>query len=183
MLTDISVFLLRTLTHLILLVVLLRLFLQLARANFRNPLAQAIMQLTSPLVVPVRRIVPPIGKIDTATVIVAYAVQLLLLVALFLLVRTPLGAVVFVDAAIGVLRLSVQLYFYAIIGWVILSWISPGSYNPVSALLDDLLRPFLAPFRRILPPLSGLDLSPLAAGISLGVAMIVINNLDPIAWT
>ena len=82
MLADFSEFLLRSLKHLIIIVVLLRLYLQLVRANFRNPLAQAIVQLTSPLVVPVRRFVPPIGQIDTATLLEAYAIKVVLLAAL-----------------------------------------------------------------------------------------------------
>ena len=180
MLSQISEFLLRTLTHLILFVILLRLFMQIARVNFRNPLAQAIVRLTSPLVVPVRRIVPPIGKIDTATIVVAYAVQLVLLAALFLLRGLPLAPILFADAAVELIRLSLLLYTYALIVWVILSWIAPGSYNPVGALIDELLRPFMAPFRRVIPPIAGLDLSPLGALLALGVALIVVRNIDPI---
>lgn len=177
MLQEISEFLLRTLTLLILFVILLRLFMQMARVNFRNPLAQAIVRLTSPLIVPVRRIVPPIGKIDTATVLVAYAVQVALLAALVLLRGQSLSSSLFIIAAIELLRMSLMLYTYAIIVWVVLSWVSPGTYNPVAALIDELLRPFMAPFRRVIPPIAGLDLSPLFAMITLGVALIVVDNL------
>ena len=180
MLQQISEFLLRTLTHLILFVILLRLFMQVARVNFRNPLAQAIVRLTSPIIVPVRRVIPPFGKIDTATVIVAYAVQLVLLAALFLLRGIPLVPLLFADAAVELLRLSLLLYTYAIIVWVVLSWIAPNTYNPVGALVDELLRPFMAPFRRVIPPIAGLDLSPLGAMIALGVGLIVVRNIDPI---
>ena len=136
--------------------------------------------MTSPLVVPVRRIVPPIGKIDTATVLVAYVVQLVLLAALFLLRGIPLVPLLFADAAVELLRLSLLLYTYAIIIWVVLSWSAPGTYNPVGALIDELLRPFMAPFRRVIPPIAGLDLSPLGAILALGVGLIVVRNIDPI---
>ncbi|MEO0345653.1 MAG: YggT family protein [Pseudomonadota bacterium] len=177
MIQEISEFLLRTLTQLILFVILLRFFLQMARVNFRNPLAQAIVRLTSPLVVPVRRVVPPIGKIDTATLVVAYVVQVALLAALILLRGGSPGSSLFIYAAIELVRMSLMLYTYAIIIWVVLGWISPGSYNPVSALIDEWLRPFMAPFRRLIPPIAGLDLSPLFAMIALGVGQIVVNNV------
>ena len=109
MLQEISEFLLRTLSHLIIFVILLRLFMQIARVNFRNPVAQAIVKLTSPIIVPVRRVIPPIGKIDTATVLVAYAVQLALLAALWLLIGLPLVPLLFADAAVELVRLSLLL--------------------------------------------------------------------------
>lgn len=177
MLADISEFLLQTLTHLIIIVILLRLFLQLARANFRNPLAQAIVQLTSPLVVPVRRFVPPLGRVDTATLIVAYAVQVVLLAVLMLLRGVPVSGLVFGLAIFELLRLSLQLYLFAIIISVVLSWIAPGTYNPAGALIDELTRPVISPFRRWLPPVAGIDFSPIGAMIALSVGMIIVENL------
>ncbi len=177
MLADISEFLLQTLTHLIIIVILLRLFLQLARANFRNPLAQAIVQLTSPLVVPVRRFVPPIGRIDTATIMVAYVVQVILLSALFLLRGIPITPLVFGLAIFDLLRLSLQLYWFAIIISVVLSWVSPGNYNPAGALVGELIKPVIAPFRRVIPPVAGMDFSPIAAMITISVCIIIVDGL------
>lgn len=177
MLADISEFLLSALTHLILFVILLRLYLQLARANFRNPLAQAVMQLTSPLIVPVRRIVPPIGQIDTATLLVAYCVQLILLLALMLLRGLPPSGLIFGLALFELAMMSLRLFMFAIIIQVILSWVAPGTYNPAAALIDELTRPLLAPFRRWIRPFGGFDLSPLVALLALNVAMIVVQHL------
>ncbi|MEM7611796.1 MAG: YggT family protein [Pseudomonadota bacterium] len=180
MLADISEFLLRSLTHLIIIVVLLRLYLQLVRANFRNPLAQAIVQLTSPLVVPVRRFVPPIGQIDTATLLVAYAIQVVLLAALFLLRGIDVSGAIFGLAVFELARLSLQLFIFAIIINIVLSWVAPGTYNPASQLIDELVRPILTPFRRWIPPVSGFDFSPIGALLALGVGTIIVDNLS--AW-
>ncbi|MEO0575208.1 MAG: YggT family protein [Pseudomonadota bacterium] len=177
MLGDISTFLLTTLTSIIVFVILLRFFLQLVRANFRNPLAQSIVQLTSPLIVPVRRVIPPIGKIDTATLLVAYAVQLFMLVMLYLLQGVPPGLYLLWNALFALVNASIQLFIFAIIISVVISWIAPGNYNPASTLINDLVEPLLRPIRKLIPPMGGLDLSPLVAMLALGVAQIVAANL------
>ncbi|MFK8052261.1 MAG: YggT family protein [Woeseiaceae bacterium] len=178
MIADISEFLLTALTHLILFVVLLRLYLQLVRANFRNPLAQAIVQLTSPLVVPVRRFVPPIGQVDTATLLVAYALQVLLMAALLLLKGIEPGVIIFGMAIFELAALSIKLFLYAIIIQVVLSWIAPNNYSPASALINELTAPVLAPFKRVIPPLGGFDISPLAAILALNVGLIIVSHLQ-----
>lgn len=177
MIGDISTFLLTTLTSIIVFVILLRFYLQLVRANFRNPLAQSIMQLTSPLIVPVRRLIPPIGKIDTATLLVAYAVQLFMLVMLYLLQGIPPGIFLLWTAVFELINASIQLFIFAIIISVVISWIAPGNYNPASALINDLVEPIMRPVRKLVPPMGGLDLSPLIALLALGVAQIVSRNL------
>ena len=181
MLQDISIFLLDVLTGLILVVILLRFFLQLARANFRNPLAQAIVQLTSPLIVPVRRVVPPLGTLDTATLLVAYAAQVALLAVMQLLLGIGLPANILVLAVFELARLSLNIFFFAILIGVVLSWVAPGTYNPAAALIDDLTRPILRPVRRWVPPIAGLDLSPLAATLLIGIASIVLTHLQRMA--
>lgn len=177
MIADISEFLLEALTHLILFVILLRLYLQLVRANFRNPLAQAVVQLTSPLVVPVRRFVPPIGQVDTATVLVAYVLQVLLMAALVLLKGLQPSAMIFGLAVFELANMTIRLFLFAIIIQVVLSWVAPGNYSPVSALIDELTRPVLAPFKRWIPPVGGFDLSPLAAILALNVGLIIVRHL------
>lgn len=178
MLQQISYFLLSTISDLIIIVVLLRLFLQLARANFRNPLAQAIVQLTSPLVVPVRRFIPAIGRIDTATLLVAYVLKVVFIAAILLVMGGTLSSNIFVAAIIALILLSLRLFFFAILIQIVLSWIAPGTYNPATSLVDELVQPVLAPFRRIIPPIAGLDLSPLAAIIALQVGMIIVANIS-----
>ena len=180
MLQEISIFLLRTFANLFVIVLLLRLFMQIFRANFRNPLAQAIVQLTSPLIVPVRRVVPAIGKIDTATVLVAYVFEVIFLVALLLILGVSPQPSLLFFAAVRLVLLSIHLYTFAIIISVVLSWIAPGTYNPAAALLHDIVDPVLKPFRRFVPLVGGLDLSPLLALIALQIGNIIVSNLLPI---
>ncbi|MEL7310872.1 MAG: YggT family protein [Pseudomonadota bacterium] len=177
MLSDISDFLLRTLTGLILAVIMLRFLLQMVRANFRNPIAQAIVQLTSPLVVPVRRIIPSIGTIDAATLLVAYGVQVLLLAALMLLRGYGISGQLLIDAVFALANLTLTIFMVALLIGVVLSWVAQGSYNPAGALADELTRPVLTPIRRIIPPIAGFDLSPLFALMLIQICRIVLTHL------
>ena len=174
---DISEFLLRTLAQIIVFVILLRFFLQLVRANFRNPLAQSIVQLTSPVIVPVRRLVPPVGKIDTASLLVAYVVQVIMILLLTLLQGSSVAPMILWIALFLLIETSIQLFLYAIVIGVVLSWVAPGSYHPVAQLIDDLTRPVLAPFRQLGGSFGGLDLSPLFAILALGVLRIVVEHM------
>ncbi len=175
-------FIIDALTSLYLLVLLLRIWLPVLRADFRNPLAQGILKLTSPLVVPLRRIIPPIGRIDTATLVVAFAIQYVAVVLILLVYGVAPGmGVIALTAVIKLVSLSINLFAYAILIRVILSWISPGQYNPATAIIGTLTEPVLAPFRRIIPPLGGFDVSPVFAMILLFAVNIVVNGFKPIA--
>ena len=176
--TNAIVFIVDALARLYLLVLLLRLFLPLMRADFQNPLAQAILKLTSPLVVPVRRVLPPLGRIDTATVVIAFGVQYL---ALFLiaLIRpgNPTIVELLVASAIGLVLLTLNLFFWLIIIRIIVSWVSAGGYNPAVAIVYVLTEPLLRPFRRLIPPLGGFDISPVFLLIALGALMRLMMGL------
>jgi YggT family protein len=158
-------FIVDTLLSLALFVFLARLLLQLARADFRNPLAQAIVQLTNPLIVPLRRVLPPIGKVDTASVL---AVLLVAAVDVALVAVLHGGAwpepIVWLDLVLlEIAHMLLSIYLYAIILYALLSMIAPGGYSPLQSMLASLCEPVLRPIRRIIPPLAGLDLSPLVA--------------------
>ena len=168
-------FIVDALTSLYLLLLLLRVWLPILRADFRNPLAQGILKLTSPLVIPLRRILPSLGRVDTATVLVAFAIQYLAIVIILLIhgMSAPVGAIA-ATAVIKLVSLSINLFAYAILIRVILSWISPGQYNPATAIVGTLTEPVLAPFRRLIPPLGGFDISPVFAMILLFALNIVV---------
>ena len=175
------VFIIDTLAQLYLFVLLLRLWLPWLGADFRNPIAQAILKLTSPVVVPVRRIVPPIGKLDTATVLVAFIIQYLVYVVLLMISGYSAGFIaIAVTALINLILLSLRLFTFAIIVRVILSWIAPAGYNPALAIIHTLTEKILRPFRRVIPPMGGLDLSPLFAIIALIAMTIVVAGLKPL---
>lgn len=173
--TNAIVFIIDALARLYLLVLLLRLFLPLVRADFQNPLAQAILKLTSPLVIPVRRILPPLGRIDTATVVVAFGVQYLsvLLIALIQGMRPGIAALV-IASLLGLVLLTINLFFWLIIIRIILSWVASGGYNPAVAIVYTLTEPLLRPFRRLIPPMGGFDISPIFALIGLGALLRLV---------
>lgn len=171
-------FVLQVLVGLYLLLLLLRLVLPWVGANFHNPLSQGILKATSPLVVPLRRVLPPVGRVDTATVIVALAIQYLLLLVLALLSgRQPGIAVLTAASVFELLFLMIKLFLYAILIRIIISWISPGQYNPAIEIIASLTDPILRPFRRIIPPMGGFDISPMFAMLALGVAMILLGGV------
>lgn len=163
-----GIFLIQTAFGLYILIVMLRFLLQLVRADFYNPVSQFLVKATSPILVPLRRIVPGMFGLDMASVVLLVVLQ----VAEIVLVGSikgyafqPLGLVV---VSIGeLLSLALNVFFFSILIQVILSWVAPGTYNPVAALLYNLNEPLLAPARRLLPPMSGFDLSPLIVGVGL----------------
>ena len=179
--TSAIVFVVNAITSLYLLVLLLRFWMPWLRADFRNPLAQGILRFTSPLVIPVRRIVPSFGRLDTATVLVAFVIQYLTVLLLLLIMGTTAGIVaIALTALVKLIVLSINLFVYAIFIRIILSWISQGGYNPATAIITTLTEPVLRPFRRLIPPMGGFDISPIFAIILLLAATIVVNGLRPL---
>jgi len=181
--TNALVFIIHSIAQLYLLVLLLRLWLPLLRADFRNPLAPAILRLTSPVVVPIRRIVPPIGRLDTATILVAFIIEYLVLAILVMITRLPAGVFdITITAVSGLVLLSMHLFVFAIFVRVILSWISPGGYNPAAAIIFTLTEPLLRPLRRWLPSLGGIDISPVFAIILLLAATKIVAGFKTLPF-
>lgn len=163
------VFILRTLFDLYILTFAMRLLLQWAAVDKRNPLVQFVLRVTNPLVIPLRRLLPPIGRIDTATVVVLVSLQVLAtaLVVRIGCVGEPEVLPILALAVLNVARLALSIFTWSIIIYVVLSWVSPGGYNPGAALVAAIVEPILAPFRRLIPAIGGLDLSPLFALIAI----------------
>lgn len=138
------VFIVNALTSLYLLLLLLRFWLPWLRADFRNPLAQGILKLTSPVIIPLRRIVPSFGRLDTATVLVAFIVQYLaILLILLIMGTTATFSAISITAIVKLMLLSLNLFMFAIFVRIILSWVSPGQYNPATAIITTLTEPVL----------------------------------------
>ena len=174
-------FIIKTLTQLYLLVLLLRFWLPMLGADFRNPLAQGILRITSPLVVPVRRFVPSMGRLDTSTILVAYVIQFLTVLLLLTLGGYRVDTVpIMVTTLVELAVLSLNLFFFVILIKIILSWVAPHTHNYATALLTTLAEPILRPFRRIIPSIGGLDISPIFAIILLQAAVIFLQTLKPI---
>lgn len=175
------IYIVQTLGSLYLLIVLLRFILQLVRADFYNPLSQFTVKATQPLLKPLRRVIPGFGGLDLASLALAILVQLVLMVLVILIAGANPAAVglqLLVWAIIAVTSLFLKIFFFAMIISVILSWVAPGSYNPGAQLVNQICEPLLAPFRRLLPNLGGLDISPIFAFIALNLLdRFVIGNL------
>ena len=184
MLTTALNFLLSTVLNLLTLVFLLRFFMQLMRAPFNNPLGLMVISLTDFAVKPMRSIVPSFKKLDLSTLLLALITQLLLQLSLIWLRDFPIGLAgqsawiaLFGLSFLGVLKTSIDVFFYAILLQVILSWVNPQS--PVSGVLQSLTEPLLAPIRRLLPTASGLDFSPLVVLILIQMINIsIIKTLE-----
>ena len=150
---DVLYFLVDTFFSLVFFVFLLRLLLQWARADFRNPLAQAILRLSNWLIMPLRRLLPPIGRIDTASVVAVLLVAVAQVAALTLV--RGFGLPDMLDllrlAALAILRSALWVYFWAIFIYALLSMVAPGTYSPANAILQSLCEPILGPIRRTLP--------------------------------
>ena len=175
-----AVYVLQTLGSLYLLIVLLRFVLQLVRANFYNPLCQFVVKATQPLLKPLRRIIPSLFGLDMSSLVLAILVQMALMALTLLLTYGTTGnpLQLLIWSLIGVTALFLKIFFFALIISVILSWVAPGSHNPGAELVNQICEPALAPFRKILPNLGGLDLSPIFAFLALKlIDMLVINNL------
>ena len=176
---DAIIFIVSTLLQVLLVTVfLLRVLLPLVRADARNQLSQAVIRLTNPLVLPLRRVLPPIGKVDTASLVALVIVQTAATATLWLLGAYPFMAtagqfayMVFLSLVTTVLR----FYTFALLLYVLLSWVAPASGSPAAALLDSLCDPLLRPVRRIIPPLAGIDFSALFVLIGLQALYIAIT--------
>ncbi|HCF5248430.1 TPA: YggT family protein [Pseudomonas aeruginosa] len=176
-----AIYILQTLGSLYLLIVLLRFILQLVRADFYNPLSQFIVRATKPLLNPLRRIIPGFGGIDLASLVLAILIQLVLMILILMLMGYGVGGFIMqllIWSIIAVTSLFLKVFFFALIISVILSWVTPGSYNPGAQLVNQICEPLLMPFRKLLPNLGGLDISPIFAFLALKlIDMLVINNL------
>jgi YggT family protein len=173
---DALIFIVDSLLTLAVYAFLLRLLLQLSRADFRNPIAQAVLRLTSWLVLPLRRVLPPLGRVDTASWVAGLLAQVAATAVVFVMltgVAMPLGPLL-VNAARDLIVATIQLYTVAIVVYALLSFIAPGTYSPAVGLLSSLCNPLMQPVRRVLPPIGGLDFSPLVLILALQALKILI---------
>ena len=170
-------FLVNTLFDLYLMVVLLRVWLQVARADFYNPFSQFIVKATQPIVAPLRRFIPSIGGWDTATLVFAFVVAGLKITVLSLIIGASLNPVILLISASVILITAIfKLLFWVLILRAILSWISRG-HNPIEAVMIQLTEPLLAPVRRFIPPIGGLDLSMIVVLVGLNFLELLVNDL------
>lgn len=169
-------YLISTLFDLYIVSVILRLLLQWVRADFYNPLSQFLVKVTNPLLIPLRRLIPSIGRLDTASVVLAYTLELL-----GLLIVTTINSLqvswpqLMLLAATKLILAVLWLYFFLILIVVILSWVGGRFRHPIVPLMYQLTGPVLAPFQRLIPPIGGIDLSPLFAMIAIRFLILLLG--------
>jgi YggT family protein len=169
-------FIISSLLWLLFFAFLLRVVLQFARADFRNPIAQAVVRVTNPLVLPLRRIIPPIGRVDTASIVALCIVELAATAIVLWLGggALPPAATLLLIAARDLMHNVLMFYLVALLIYAVLSWVAPGTYSPASSLLTRICEPLIAPIRRVIPPVGGLDLSIIFLMILLGALLRLV---------
>ncbi len=171
-----ALFLVTTIFDIYLLAVVLRFLLQLFRADFYNPISQFLAKITNPPLRYIRRVVPGYKGQDWSSMVLMLLIKSVEITIVYLL---SAGRFVAVDSLIilsiaGILELFVDVFMIAIFIQVILSWVNPGAYNPATVILYRLTEPVLAPARKLLPPIGGLDLSPIIVIIALQMSIILV---------
>jgi YggT family protein len=156
---------------------LLRMYMQYQRIGFSNPVGRFVFALTDWLVLPLRKVIPPIGRVDTASIVAAFLIELAQFGLLWLVVGRTSGIEMLpVLAIFGLLRLVISGLTGLVIVYAILSWVQADS--PIVDVIDRLCAPLLRPWRKLIPLVGGIDLSPLAFLVALQVASIVLAYLQ-----
>ncbi|MFA6053120.1 MAG: YggT family protein [Methylobacter sp.] len=173
--TDPVIFVIDSLFSLYILAVLLRFLLQWCGANFYNPISQFLVKVTHPPLRILRRFVPPIGKIDTSSLILVLSLQMLADFSILMLkgVTISIGSLTILSLT-QLISLLINIFIYSVFARAILSWLNPGAFSSASSILDSLTEPLLGICRKFIPDLGGIDLSPLAALMILQLAKMVI---------
>ncbi|MBB1269268.1 YggT family protein [Shewanella sp. SR44-3] len=172
-------FLITTLFDLYLMVVILRFWLQWAKADFYNPFSQFIVKATHPILAPMRRILPSLGSIDTASIVLAFLVVLVKMLVLTLLAGATIEILtLLLFSLVSVVKEAGVLLFWLILIRALLSWFNQG-HNPIVMMMTQLTEPVLAPVRRIIPPMGGLDLSVMFVIIGLNFLNMLLAQYVP----
>ena len=180
-----ATFLIETALGIYMLIVMLRLLLQWARADFYNPLSQFIVKATQPVLAPMRTALPTVAGIDFACVVLLVALQFAELWVVTGILGHRIAAVALLVLSVAeIVQLAIYVFLFSILIQVVMSWINPSSYNPVLSVLYSLNAPLLGPAQRIVPPIGGLDLSPIVVMVALQlVSILLVGPLRQLAGT
>lgn len=173
-----TIFLIQTLFGFYLLAVVLRFLLQWVRADFYNPLVQFLVRITNPLLLPLRRIVPGYRGLDLAAAVLALCLQLVEVFLIAQILDQPASiGILLLRAVLELTKLLINIYLWGIIIQAVLSWINPAPYHPIGRILAQLTAPLLKPVQRWLPPISGVDLSPMLVVVGLIFVSLLMQDL------
>ncbi len=173
--SNAGIYLIKTLFGLYIVVLLLRILLQWVRADFYNPLVQFLVKLTNPPLLPLRRVLPGFYGLDLAGIVLIFGLKLVQLALIFgLMGHMPAVGGLLVVAVAQLLDLLISVLFWAVIIGAVLSWVNPDPRQPLVIVLYQLTEPILQPARNVLPPMGGLDLSPIAVLVLLQLTRILL---------
>lgn len=158
-------------------IVMLRFLLQMSHADFYNPISQAIAKMTNGPVAPIRRLLPPIGGRDFSALVLAVLVKLLTFLILSILINQFDLVGILVISLVSAFSTLLDIYFYAVIASVIISWVAPNSYHPAPQLITQLTEPVFSIARKVIPPIGGLDLSPILIFLVIQVIQLQLSQL------
>ncbi len=164
--------------HLMTFIVMLRFLLHLSKADYFNPITQGVVSATNPVVRPMQMLLRPVGRIDPASFLLAVVIKAL---GIFLVLQmhgqiAGLGSIL-VGGVAGAVKTALDIYFFALIISIILSWVAPQASHPGALLVHQLIEPLLAPVRRFIPSLGGLDLSPIFVFLGLNLVTTVLVGI------
>ncbi|MBP6808758.1 MAG: YggT family protein [Chromatiaceae bacterium] len=178
-LTNPLIFLIQTLGGFYAFVAMLRFLLQLTKADFYNPVSQFVVKVTSPVLMPLRRFIPGFRGMDISSLVLAWLVQTAVLFLVGLLAGLGLASIGAVIWSIPALvELTIDVFIYAVIVRVVLSWVNPNPSNPMVRLIERLTDPVMEPVQRRLPAIGGLDLSPIA--VTIGLVLLQMLLIPPL---
>ncbi|CAA6817925.1 MAG: Integral membrane protein YggT, involved in response to extracytoplasmic stress (osmotic shock) [uncultured Thiotrichaceae bacterium] len=176
-LQDVLVFLVSTLFNLYITLLLVRMMLGLSKADFYNPISQFIIKITNPVIIPLRRFIPSVGKVDTSAVVASLGLKALEVFLMSLIAGASFMDQNLVKLILGdLLRMIVWIYIIALIIQAIISWVGSAHGNPIVPILNSLTDPLLRPVRRVIPPVAMVDLSPLVVILGLQIVLILLNG-------
>ncbi len=168
---EIAIYILRTLGSLYVMLVLLRFLFQMVRADFYNPISQFVAKATNPLLMPLRKVIPGFFGVDLAALVLALALQWGIIQLILVI-----GGRGFINpmytlswSAISLLSTVLTIYFWCLIISIIVSWVAPFSQHPALLLIRQLIAPVMAPFQKLIPPLGGIDITPIFAFMVLHI--------------
>ena len=171
-----GIYLIQSVVSFYTIIVFLRLLLQLTRADFYNPVSQFVVKATAPILNPMRRVIPGWGGVDVSSLVLIVVLQVLQLMAVILMLGYPLPNIALLIAwsVVGLFGLVLNFYFWAILIQVILSWVAPQSHNPALSLIYQVTEPVMGFARKLIPPIGGMDFSPIIVFMVIQLLKILV---------
>ena len=178
-LNEIARYLLETAASFYLILTVLRGMLQLARADFYNPISQFVVRATNPPLRVIHRVIPSAGRFDPAVLILAVLVQVLAIVAKLTLSGFSLPDItsLLIWSVLGVVGLIINTYLIALVVMIVISWVAPGTRHPAVLLTYQITEPIMSPVRSMLPSMGGLDFSPIVIFIAINMIQIALSHM------